>query len=379
MTAVALTSVAAVLGVCLAPWPRTPTRRALVLVSVAAAALAVLAAAGLEVDRGVARTAPMLLIVGYSAVAALLVRSGVAATLAERFAFDPLRIFLVASVLTLLSSNDTVILVLGPMAVTSAHPVLSGATLFVGANVSAALLPQASPTNLLVADAAGWSFADYVTATLPTALGMAAVAAVAVWLVSRRARRRRSSVPRTTRRERQVLAFAATTLLVQPLGDAVGASRAVVGIVLLGVVAAAAVLFEVAPTRVMRDAAWLILPVVAVVVTAVDVVAAALGSMSSTAATTALLVLGAGFTDLTAAAAGAVLVESGRLAGPAVIAVVTATAFGSPVGSLSALLLAHEYRARGGARYLRAVFAIATAIAVIAGAAGLLLAATVSR
>lgn len=362
----AFTAVAAAIIPTLVFASRGAGVRLMALVAGSAAGCVVLFIAGADLEQAARETVPLVLIVGYSLVASVIARSGTARALAAPFASSPLWVFAIAASLTLITSNDTVILTLAPLALLSARPAHAAAALFVGANVSAALLPQASPTNMMLASVNELSFREYVAMAAPVGFAMIAVAALAVAACLRPAGNTGSARPRPplSRDERLVLVAAALAVAAQPAADALGLETAGLGVVVALWALLLAKLVGVPVGRVLGDGAWLVLPVSLVMLGAGGLLAPAFPSGG--AGVLALFASAGVTTDLAAAATGAHLSAAGAVPVAGVLIAVTAGAFLSPIGSLSGLLLYQQFHlCRVRVPYLL-VYGFASCVAVAA-------------
>jgi len=302
-------------------------------------------------------------------VAVVVAGSGAASALVGPVARSPWRVFVLAAALTLVTSNDVVILALAPPVLAAARPARSAAALFVGANVSAVLLPQASPTNVMVATAAGLDFGGYVGLAWPVGLTMVAAAALAV-AVGLRPDAREGPVRRPLdRTQRLLLTVAAASVLAQPVADRIGLPQAGLGLMLCVFAVLLAMRVRLPVGTVLQGGAWLVVPIGGVMLGAGQLLAARFGSGLGTVV--ALFATAGVATDLAVAATGAQLAAAGQVPAAGVLAAVTAGAFLTPVGSISGLLLVQQFRAAQVRVPWLAVFGAAAAIAVVTFAAAL--------
>jgi Na+/H+ antiporter NhaD/arsenite permease-like protein len=285
-------------------------------------------------------------------------------------AIYPWRVFALAAGLTLVTSNDVVILALAPAVLATDNPARSAAALFVGANVSAVLLPQASPTNVMVATATGLDFGGYLTLAWPVGVVMVATAAVIVVVGLRPTARVPRVRERLNRTQKLVLTVAAASVLAQPVAERFGLSPAGLGLVLSAFAVLLAVTVRLPVREVLEGGAWLVVPIGGVMVAAGQLLAKLFGS--GLGAVIALFATAGVATDLAVAATGAQLAAEGQVPAAGVLAAVTAGAFLTPVGSISGLLLIQQFRSAKVTIPWITVFGTAATIAIVVFAAALM-------
>lgn len=320
-----------------------------VVFGVAAACLAALLGSWAEVVALAGRTSPVVMVVGYSAVAAVVTLSGVLDSVGRRSGPFPIAVFGAAAALTVVTSNDVVIVALAPIVLLAERPWRAAAALFIGANVTAVFLPQGSPTNVIVQSAADLSFVDYARITLLIGVVMAVVAGLGVWALLGRNRDGHHldemAVP-LGRRGWAVLAVAAATIVTQPLADLFGLPQWAVGVVVGCVALAWGASLGIRPVDVLTRTAWVVVPV-AMVAIAVGGVLADYMALGPPLGALGLFITSGVLTDITGAAVGAELVTNGVIEAQPALVAVTAGAFLTPIGSVSGLLLITKFREAG--------------------------------
>lgn len=179
--------------------------------------------------------------------------------------------------------------------------------------------------------------------------------------------------PALAARDGRVLAMLAAAITLQPLTAAWGIPRSWLGVALLGLAALAARVSAVSVRRVLADAAWMVLPVVAVLAVAGRTLAESIGTLSAPAATGAVFLSAGALTDITAAGIGARLVELRVLPVAAALVAVNAGAILTPVASVAALLL-RQQMTLADVEMRRVVWVVPAIAACVAGAAAALIA-----
>jgi Na+/H+ antiporter NhaD/arsenite permease-like protein len=364
---------------------RLPRDDGLALVTgVAAGALALMYMLGADTTSAAAGLAPLLLIIGYAALAAVLTDAGVTRIVAGYMSTSPVGVLLVAAAASSVLSNDVVIVAMAPVVLLRRTRVVDAAALFVGANITGGLLPTGSPTNLMIFGDLGFFSYLGVSAPVTVAMVAAATAAFAVgWRLlpnSITARVDDDATPAevdapgdspdwtTTRKALAALGLLAVAS--QPICSLLGVPRSVLGFALcmVAVVAAKAVGYRVG--AVIAQAPWQIGPVVLVLAAGASLLAqspaTAMGSWQWGFLTFFVSAFG---TDLLAAALAAPAVLAGYVAGPTVLVAVTAGAFVTPVASVSGILLLEEHQAMG-LRTSAVSVVMAATVAVVCWAAG---------
>ena len=318
--------------------------RALVLMcATGTAALLGLSMAGADITTALKGAPSLLLVVGYSAVACVVADTGQLDVLARRVPLHPLTVFIAAAVLTVFTSNDVVIVVLAPLVVAGPTPWRRTAALFVGANVTGLLLPQGSPTNVMIQNAAGLDWWGYVRASGATTavLFLAAALSVALILNGRHQDEHAPIEAKSVRSALSTLAVAAATLALQPMWALAKWPTWTLGVFLLcGAVAVAA--RRHAGRAVLLRSAWLVVPAATAMSAAGTVFVQAAPQVSGNVAAWSVFGLSGVVTDLAAAGFASGLVQENLIAPNLALAAVSAGAFLSPVASLSGVLLLRE-------------------------------------
>lgn len=332
------------------------------LVTVSAGSLVVLGPAGGGWPSG---WLPVVALVsGFSAVGAVAVASS--PSLASMVPSSPVGVMLCAAVLSVVLSNDVVVLLLGPLLAVRRVSVWGVAALFVGANVSGGLLPQGSPKNLLLLgpELPFWGF---VGVSWRSSVVLLAVAVLFFGVVS--LFRPAFFVPRSGGVRSgwsSVALMLPAAVVLQPLADVVGVGRLVLGVFLVLLAVVVSVLSGGGWRVPVMAVPWLLVLVVPVVVVA----AAVLEGSSVLSGAVSLVWLGVLLSDLSAGAAGASLVSSGVVEGWRALGLVSASAFFSPSGSVSGLLLMMVFRRAGwrvvvGGLLVSAVVAFVSVVALL--------------
>jgi hypothetical protein len=349
-----------------------------VVASAASVAYAVFAFLGVDLSLSTSVASPILLVVGYAALAVVYHQAGLTAKLAARLRPGPLGVLVLAAAASAVLSNDVVIVAFAAVVLARPTRVVDAAALYIGANVTGGLLPQGSPANLLLLG--DRAFASYLAVSVPVTAAMLAVAVAGVYAIGRLGLGAPPAGPggpgsgpaveAWTTTDRALGGVGVVAIAAQPVCDLLGVSRGVLGWVLIGVAAALAAALGQPLGRTIAQAPWQIVAVAAVVATGAAAVAAGVQAEQSLwgwAATT-FFVAGAG-TDLLAAALAAPDVAAGAHPAGVGLVAVTAGAFATPIASISGILLLAEHQLAGVAAKA-ATFALAGAVAVACFAAG---------
>ena len=349
------------------------TRRiASVMIGCTAAALLAYVA-GADMPKAFLKAADLVLILGYTAVAAVASQNDTVARLGRRVGTHPVAVMFLAAGVAVMASNDTAVVALAPIAVFSRTPWRTGAALFVGSNVVALALPQGSPTNVLIKSAAEWDFASYVKNVFPVSLVLLLVATVFMLAVSHKSERTSKIEPLYYKKPvvsdyKIVLAVFACVLL-QPVFDVLSLPQWLLGVFLLVSSVASSKMLALNTSEVMKQTAWLVLPMGVVLCAAGSVIAESIGDNSVWLLCLILFTLSATTTDIAAAGVAATLVAQGFVPASAALVAVTAGAFATPFGSLSGILLMQSYFA-SGVKPDKRIFIASSACAVLAWVAG---------
>ena len=359
--------------------------------AVAGLSLSVLYFLGADSGQAVRGLGPVLMIIGYASIGVVLNRAGVTALLSQRLGDSPVAVLLTAAVASTVLSNDIVVVAFAPVVLLRRTWRIDIAALFIGANLTGGLLPQGSPTNLLVLGDLG--FVDYLKVSFPVSVAMASAGIAAIWAIWALVPRRVWGLedppegpddpaaapddhlddhrPGWTRVQKVLVSVAAATIALQPLFSLFGLSRAVLGWVLLltAVAMAKAIGLQVGP--VISSAPWQIIAVVLVLLTGAGLLSSEIpedvGSIELFVTTFFVSALG---TDILAAALAAPLVLAQYLPPAAALVAVSAGAFATPVGSLSGILVFEAHQV-AGRRPAVVSFAVAGGVSLVVAACGL--------
>ena len=154
--------------------------------AVAGLSLSVLYFLGADSGQAVRGLGPVLMIIGYASIGVVLNRAGVTALLSQRLGDSPVAVLLTAAVASTVLSNDIVVVAFAPVVLLRRTWRIDIAALFIGANLTGGLLPQGSPTNLLVLGDLG--FVDYLKVSFPVSVAMASAGIAAIWAIWARRR-----------------------------------------------------------------------------------------------------------------------------------------------------------------------------------------------
>ena len=365
-TTAALGAVVAVVGSALLGLRMRNGRALMLMCSAGAAALLVLSMAGADITTAVNGAPSLLLVVGYSAVACVVADTGQLDVLARRVPLRPLTVFIAAAVLTVFTSNDVVIVVLAPLVISGLNPWRRTAALYAGANVTGLLLPQGSPTNVMIQNAADLDWWGYVRESgATTAVLFIAAAATVALILNRRSRDEHTlKATESIRAALSTLAVAAATLALQPMWAIAKWPTWTLGVFLLcGAIAIAA--RRQSGRAVLLRSAWIVIPAATAMSAAGTVFVQAMPHISGDAAAWSVFGLSGVVTDLAAAGFASGLVQENLIEPSLALASVSAGAFLSPVASLSGVLLLREC-ARAGLRPPARMFAWCAVISIAA-------------
>lgn len=336
---------------------------------VAAGALYLLGA-----DIGVAAQSlpPLMLIVGYAALAGVLTAANFTKVLASRLGSGPVPVLLLSGAASIVLSNDIVVVALAAVVLQRDSRAADSAALLVGANMTGALLPQGTPKNLLLLGA-DISFAEYLRVSVPVTLTLTATA-VCVFIIWQRLMPSLSpdksvggAAGPLSSRHRALAWVAAAAIAAQPLADAAGVPRAVFGWMLLSFSLVLGRILGMSASRVAGAVPWQLAPVVLVVAAGASLLSSEAGAASASVGVVTFFVSSLA-TDLVGATLAAPLVAEGAILSSVALAATTAAAYATPVGSIASVLLLQETQL-AGKRPKALTFAIATSAAVVSFAA----------
>lgn len=349
-------------------------RRRIAAVLLGCSAAAVLAhLAGADMPQAFSRSTDLVLILGYTAVAAVAAQNGTVSRLSRRYGTNPVAVMFLSMAVAVLTSNDTAVVALAPIAILSRTPWRTGAALFIGSNVVALALPQGSPTNVLIKSAAAWDFVSYAKGVLPEATALLLVATLFMLVISRSkaesSEKEQLHTAESVGSDYRVLSAVFACVLLQPVFDILSLPQWLLGVLLIVVSLLAARWLRVSPTEVLKQTAWLVLPMGVVLCAAGGLIATSVGSNSVWLLCLTLFALSATITDIAAAGVAASLVAQGLVPASAALVAVTAGAFATPFGSLSGLLLLQRFAA-SGVKPDKKIFVAASVCACFAWVAG---------
>lgn len=336
---------------------------------VAAGALYLLGA-----DIGVAAQSlpPLMLIVGYAALAGVLTAANFTKVLASRLGSGPVPVLLLSGAASIVLSNDIVVVALAAVVLQRDSRAADSAALLVGANMTGALLPQGTPKNLLLLGA-DISFAEYLRVSVPVTLTLTATA-VCVFIIWQRLMPSLSpdksvggAAGPLSSRHRALAWVAAAAIAAQPLADAAGVPRAVFGWMLLSFSLVLGRSLGVSASRVAGAIPWQLAPVVLVIAAGASLLSSDAGAASASVGVVTFFVSSLA-TDLVGATLAAPLVAEGAILSSVALAATTAAAYATPVGSIASVLLLQETQL-AGKRPKALTFAIAASAAVVSFAA----------
>jgi Na+/H+ antiporter NhaD/arsenite permease-like protein len=353
-------------------------RRRIAAVLLGCSAAAVLAhLAGADMSQAFSRSTDLVLILGYTAVAAVAAQNGTVSRLSRRVGTHPVAVMFLSMAVAVLTSNDTAVVALAPIAILSRTPWRTGAALFIGSNVVALALPQGSPTNVLIKSAAAWDFVSYAKGVLPEATALLLVATLFMLVISRSkaesSEKEQLHPAEPVGSDYRVLSAVLACVLLQPVFDAFELPQWLLGVLLIVLSLLAARWLRVSPAEVLKQTAWLVLPMGVVLCAAGGLIATSVGSNSVWLLCLTLFALSATITDIAAAGVAASLVAQGLVPASAALVAVTAGAFATPFGSLSGLLLLQRFAA-SGVKPDKKIFVAASVCACFAWVAGTLVA-----
>lgn len=333
--------------------------------------------AGADMSLALSRSTDLILILGYTAVAAVASQNETVSRLGRRVGTHPVAVMLLAAATAVLTSNDTAVVALAPIAIFSITPWRTGTALFVGSNTVALALPQGSPTNVLIKSAANWDFVSYAKGVFPEAVALLVVATVFMFVISHTnaepQEKEHTHPAEAVSSDYRVLSAVLACVLLQPVFDASALPQWLLGVLLIVFSLLAARRLRISPAEVAKQTAWLVLPMGVVLCAAGGLIATSVGGNSVWLLCLMLFVLSATITDIAAAGVAASLVAQGLVPASAALVAVTAGAFATPFGSLSGLLLLQRYAA-SGVKPDRRIFAAASVCACLAWVAGTLVA-----
>ena len=333
--------------------------------------------AGADMSLALSRSTDLILILGYTAVAAVASQNETVSRLGRRVGTHPVAVMLLAAVTAVLTSNDTAVVALAPIAIFSVTPWRTGTALFVGSNTVALALPQGSPTNVLIKSAANWDFVSYAKGVFPEAVALLVVATVFMFVISHtkaeRQEKEHTRPAESVGSDYRVLSAVLACVLLQPVFDVFGLPQWLLGVLLIVFSLLAARRLRISPAEVAKQTAWLVLPMGVVLCAAGGLIATSVGGNSVWLLCLMLFALSATITDIAAAGVAASLVAQGLVPASAALVAVTAGAFATPFGSLSGLLLLQRYAA-SGVKPDRRIFAAASLCACLAWVVGTLVA-----
>ena len=353
---------------------RMEFRRRITAVLIGCSAAAVLAhLAGADMPQALARSTDLVLILGYTAVAAVAAQNGSVSRLGRRVGTHPVAVMFLSAAVAVLTSNDTAVVALAPIAIFSLAPWRTGAALFIGSNVVALALPQGSPTNILIKSAANWDFVSYAKGVLPEAIALLMVATLFILVIAHskatldKEEQLLSEEP--VGNDYRLLSAVLACVLLQPVFDVLSLPQWLLGVLLIVLSLSSALWLRLSPAEVLKQTAWLVLPMGVVLCAAGGLIATSVGSNSVWLLCLTLFALSATITDIAAAGVAASLVAQGLVPASAALVAVTAGAFATPFGSLSGLLLLQRFAA-SGVKPDRRIFVAASVCACLAWVAG---------
>lgn len=310
---------------------------------------------------------PLMLVAGYAALAGVLSSSGLADVWASRLGPGPMPVLLLSSAASVFLSNDVVILSLAGVVLARTSRVVDAAALFVGANMTGALLPQGTPKNLLLLGG-DVPFSEYLAVSFPVTFVLSVTAGVFFVLLHRGSQGVRE-VPGVLVQKRHfdagqraVMAVAAGAVLAQPLADFFGVSRAAFGTAVLLLAVGAGRYVGVSALKVTSAVPWHVGLVVLVAAAGGPLLASLVFSGPMPPGVATFLISGVA-TDLAGAALAHPSVADGGVLPAVALAAATAAAYATPFGSVSGILLLQEMR-RVGVRPDKKTFAFAASVSV---------------
>lgn len=293
---------------------------------------------------------PLLLIAGYAALAGVLHAEGITKNVARRLGRNPVWVLLIAAAASVLLSNDIVIVAFAAVVLSRPNKIVDAAALYVGANVTGGLLPQGTPTNLILLPRA--TFTEHLSMSALPTFTMLLAATLVFWLTGKALSTKSETVTPThtipTKRQRVLLVVATVAIVAQPLSDLVGIDRWILGTTLLvaSMILARALHYPVMVA--VRAAPWQIAGVVAVLTAGATEISGALtGDVTSTTWAINTFIVTALGTDIMAAALATPDITAGTQSVVVTRAAITAGAFATPVGSIAGILLLQEHRILG--------------------------------
>lgn len=315
---------------------------------------------------------------GYAALGALILHNN--PQIASRLPESPAGTLIAAAALSTLLANDITIILLAPLLLLRTASGLHLAALLIGANVTGGLLPQGTPKNLLLIDPQT-PYMYYLQTSWPSTAILAATGLttiLAAQLLTRAPERNtpatskksapyeqnethheetrtipRHAIPRhntprhnTPRKRARKRSWAPIALLAaaaagQPVAEHYGATRTTYGAALILTATLAAAAHTTAHLRktqlktIAQKTPWILLPVVPVVTAA----APHIPQVEAATAAVNLTITGALLTDLTAGTVGSQLVAAGGIEAWRALGVASASAYLTPLGSMSGILL----------------------------------------
>lgn len=340
---------------------------------VAAGALYLL---GADIGAAAQSLPPLMLIVGYAALAGVLTAANFTKVLASRLGSGPVPVLLLSGAASIVLSNDIVVVALAAVVLQRDSRAADSAALLVGANMTGALLPQGTPKNLLLLGA-DISFADYLRVSVPVTLTLT-LTAVCVFIIWQRLmpslrpdKSDGGAAGPLSSRHRALAWVAAAAIAAQPLADAAGVPRAAFGWMLLSFSLVLGRILGMSASRVAGAVPWQLAPVVLVVAAGASLLSSEAGAASASAGVVTFFVSSVA-TDLVGATLAAPLVTEGAILSSVALAATTAAAYATPVGSIASVLLLQETQL-AGRRPKALTFAIATSAAVTSFAAASLI------
>lgn len=310
---------------------------------VAAGALYLL---GADIGSAARSLPPLMLIVGYAALAGVLTASNFTKVLASRLGSSPMPVLLLSGAASIMLSNDIVVVALAAVVLQRDSRVVDSAALLVGANMTGALLPQGTPKNLLLLGS-DISFADYLRVSVPVTLTLTLTAVCMLIILQRLmpgpapGKGGEGAAMPLSGRHRALAWVAAVAIAAQPLADAVGVSRAVFGWMLLSFSLALGRILGISASRVAGAVPWQLAPVVLVVAAGASLLSSEAGAAAASVGLVTFFVSSLA-TDLVGATLAAPLVAEGALLGSVALAATTAAAYATPIGSIAGILLLQE-------------------------------------